>query len=43
MIKDGRFKGFGYVCFSILEEVIEVVIEMNGRIIVIKFLYVSFV
>lgn len=43
MIEGGRFKGFGFVCFSFLEEVIKVVIEMNGRIVVVKFLYVVLV
>lgn len=42
-MEGGRSKGFGFVCFFFLEEVIKVVIEMNGRIVVIKLLYVVLV
>lgn len=43
MMEGGCSKGFGFVCFFFLEEVIKVVIEMNGRIVVIKLLYVVLV
>lgn len=43
MIEDGMFKKFGFVCFSFLEEVSKVIEKMNGRIVVVKFLYVVLV
>lgn len=43
IIEDGRFKGFGFVCFCFLEEVVKVIVEMNEKFIEVRFLYVVLV
>ncbi|XP_053677140.1 polyadenylate-binding protein-like [Anopheles nili] len=41
ILDEGRSKGFGFVCFSALDEATKAVTEMNGRIVGSKPLYVA--
>ena len=41
MTENGRSKGFGFVCFSTLDEATKAVTEMNGSTVGSKSLYVT--